>query len=300
MAIIKKISIKIGGEVGKYNTLPVDYLVNLAKHLQDLIQDIANYDLPSDEPIDLNNFKLELSKFGKGSAVPTFIFTHNVQNTIITDVEMQREVVTEKFSELMSISDVGDYLQLRKQYPEPAKRNKITHSLYEFVNSVGDSPASILDNRNKPLYKIRPFQKNIHDKIITEIIKSEAEKKAPEKHIQLAKVEVIEGKARPKVLELFDRKYNHVEYAPEVIVVGEKIYELRFPLLCTMETEEGQIRIENKMLGIYAFGSTPDEAELMFSEEFDYLFERYNELADNKLTEDVKAIKSFLNHIIKK
>ena len=131
-------------------------------------------------------------------------------------------------------------------------------------------------------------------------INSEIRNRIPEKHFQLAKVEITEGKTKPIVVWLFDKKYHHVEFAPEVIIAGDKIYELKFPLLSTMDTEDGQIKIENKMLGIYAFGSTPEEAEQMFSEEFDYLYKRYNELSDVQLTEDVKAIKSFINHIIKK
>lgn len=135
------------------------------------------------------------------------------------------------------------------------------------------------------------------------IILSNAEDKTKpveEKYTQLARVEVTAGKVRPKVLELFDKKYNRVEFAPEVIMYGKKVYELRFPLLCTMDIVSDEVVIENQMLGIYAVGKTDDEAELMFSEEFDYIYTRYNELADDKLTDDVKAIKSYINHIVKR
>lgn len=300
MSTNNKIAIKIEGEVGKYQTLSIDYLINLAKNLQNLIKDIANYDLPSEEAIDLNNFKLELTDFKKSSSVPVFGFTHNVQNTLQSNVRSQRELVSQKFGELMSISDKSSYLDLMKLYPEPNRRNKITDSLYGFITSLGTSPATILDDNFKPVYKIQPFKKELHDQIVTGIVKDNESKRKLEKHIQLAKVEIIEGKAKPKVLELFDKKYSQVLFSPEVIIIGDKIYELKFPLLCTMDTEEGVIIIENKTLGIYASGNSPDEAEDAFNEEFDYLYTRYNELSDKKLTDDVKAIKSFLNHIVKR
>jgi hypothetical protein len=295
-----KIAIKIEGEIGKHQTLPIDYLINLAKHLQDLIGNIANYDLSSDEPIDLNNFKLELTDFKKGSSVPVFCYSHQIQNTLHSSVLSQRKIVSKKFDELMKISDKSKYLDLKKLYPEPIKRNKITDSLYDFVKSFGTSPATILDDKFKPIYKIKPFKKELHDEIVTEIIKIGEPKKPLEKHVQLARVEIMEGKVKPKVLELFDKKYSHVMFSPEVIIAGNKVYELKFPLSSTMETEEGMIIIENKFLGIYASGASPDEAEEAFNEEFDYLYTRYNELSDKKLTDDVKAIKSFLNHIVKK
>jgi len=93
---------------------------------------------------------------------------------------------------------------------------------------------------------------------------------------------------------------SHFVFAPEVITAGKKTYQLKFPLLSTMKPNKGRIEIENKMLGIYVYGATTEAAEQMFSEEFDYIVERYNGLPDSKLTTDVKAIKTFLNHIIKK
>ena len=84
------------------------------------------------------------------------------------------------------------------------------------------------------------------------------------------------------------------------IVHKDRRYEFRYPLLCTMDTIDDGIIIENPMLGIYVQGCNPDEAENMFSEEFDYIFNRYNELPDKKLTDDIRTIKDFLNHILKK
>ena len=299
MSTDKNITIKIEGEVGKYQTIPIDYLINLSKQLQNLLKDIAHYDLPSEEPIDLKNFTLELTDFKKGSALPSFCFTHKIQNTVASNVMAQREIVSERFSQLMAISDNSSYLELKNIYPENEKRAKIVNSLYKFVESFGTSPATVIDERNNSQYKIQPFKKEMLEQIVVPVIDIK-EKKKIEKHTQLAKVEVTEGKTgKPKVLELYDRKYSQVGFAPEIIFFNNKTYELKYPLLCTMDTEEGRVIIENKMLGIYASGETADEAEEEFNEEFDYLFTRYNELTNNELSEDVIAIKTSLNHIVK-
>ena len=149
------------------------------------------------------------------------------------------------------------------------------------------------------------FRTTVHDGII-EVPKNNSEKKNKEVKViimwdeQSEKKEVIEGTAKSNVPESLENKYN-LQFAPEAIVVNkDKKYELKFPLLCSMDIEDGQVSIENKMLGIYVYGASYDEAVQKLSEEFDYVYNRYNELSDVQLTEEVIAIKSFLNHIVKK
>lgn len=300
MENIQKITLKIEGEIGKHNTIPVDYLVKLAVKLQNLILDLAKYDLPTDEPIDLNNFKLELSDFKTGSSVPSFVYSTSIQHTTISTIDEQRELVTNKFNNLMSVATNGNYLSLNEYYPEPVKRNPIANSLYEFVDSFKNVPVSVIDEQNRIIYRIKAFPKEMRDKVVTNIKENEKEKTTSNKTVQLARVEISEGKSKPKVLNLFDKKYNQIQFAPEVIIHNDKIYDLKFPLLSSMDTIDNITKIENLMLGIYAIGNTPDEAEAMFAEEFDYIYSRYNELDDDKLTADVQSIKSFINFIVKK
>ncbi|MEP7323400.1 MAG: hypothetical protein ABI761_15855 [Saprospiraceae bacterium] len=116
---------------------------------------------------------------------------------------------------------------------------------------------------------------------------------------QLARVEFKEGQISPVIIELFDKKYNHVEYSTSTIVCTERIYELKFPLLSTMDKSDDKVTIENSFLNIYAMGGNLTEAEAEFAEDFDYLFTRYNELGEDQLTDNVKVVKAFLNHIVK-
>ena len=122
------------------------------------------------------------------------------------------------------------------------------------------------------------------------------------KKYQFAKVLVTRDKKEvvtsQKVVELFDQRVN-ADYSTDTIVGGETVYELNYKIHCTLDTVDGIIQIENDMLGIFGQGVSLDEAEKSFGEEFDYIYNRYNELPDKKLTKDVLAIKKLLNLFVK-
>ncbi|MBW8050667.1 MAG: hypothetical protein FVQ77_10090 [Cytophagales bacterium] len=89
-----------------------------------------------------------------------------------------------------------------------------------------------------------------------------------------------------------------LDYAPEKIVTGANVYYLRYPLRCLFEKEDNYFIIKSELIDIIGTGETEDEAEQNFAEEFDFIYHRYNELPDNKLSERIKVIKTFLNYIV--
>src|SRR5205814_973388 len=113
----KGISIQISGELGRFNTLPIDALIKIADSLQNLLITIAKSDVDSNNPIHLDDFKIELSGFRHGSAVPQFLFTPRVQ-TSIGNVDSQRALVSKKFDKLMSLSNKADYIKINNLYPD--------------------------------------------------------------------------------------------------------------------------------------------------------------------------------------
>lgn len=130
----KGLSLKIEGELGKNQTLSVDSLIKIAQSLQELVISIAKYDLPIDEAIDLNNFKIELTDFKKGSAIPTFALTQKVFPVTTSDYLQQRKEVGKKLNSLLSITDKGSYNDLKEFYPEQIKRNELVDKLYNFYH----------------------------------------------------------------------------------------------------------------------------------------------------------------------
>ncbi|PWV56473.1 hypothetical protein [Chitinophaga sp. S165] len=109
-----------------------------------------------------------------------------------------------------------------------------------------------------------------------------------------------QGKKQSAQLNELNKKQSAMlSYAPDMIVSGHRIYSFHSPLSSEVRFEDEYAIIENESLGIIATGRTQHEAEQLFAMEFDYIFQRYNELSDQQMSERIKAIKSMLNTIVK-
>lgn len=290
-----QIKIKIEGEIAKNQSLPIDFFVTLSKNLQNLISNIARYDVPSDKNIDLKNFKLDLVDFKKGSAIPVFQYSNDGEENLFTTIEEQREIVNTKLNNIFEISTNDKYEKLIEVYPEPEKRIAIVSELYNFVSNLKGNKATISFNDDKS-YRIKNFKKETKDYLIP--INSNEEDEL--KEIQFAKVEVSKKnkKYKTKIIEMYDKRFKNIDYAPEYIETENYYYKFKFPLNCKIDKKDQTFTLENDTIGIYSFGRSEDEAEINFNEEFDYIFKRYNEIDDKNLTEDVKFIKLYLNNLI--
>lgn len=294
----KGISLKINGELGKNQTLPVDALVKIAESLQELVLSIARYDLPSTEAIDLNCFKLELSDFKKSSAVPTFVLSHNGQ-LAISDIQKQKKEVSKRLNSLLEISDRGNYSELLEFYPEYFKRNEIVERLYNFTSSFNDSPVFIFEPGNtEEQYRPKKFKASIKKSLIVEVQKLKQENEI-ENAFATIKITKKGDKVHKKINEVIDPHQHSLSYSPEIINVDDKQYILAFPLRCLFEKEDDYYVINNELLGIIGTGITPDEAEINFNEEFDFLYLRLNSLKNDQLSKALLQVKSIINHYVK-
>lgn len=117
----------------------------------------------------------------------------------------------------------------------------------------------------------------------------------------LARVEIksSRGKDKVKTLELFEDVHNII-LPIDRLDFDDNIYIFKYPLYCELIHESEGYILENQQLGIFANGNTIEEAKLNFAEEFDFVFDRYNTLSNDKLTDDVINIKSYLNSILEK
>lgn len=296
------LNLRVEGEIGRYNTLPVEYLVKLAQNLQQLLQDIAQHQLEVDGAIDLSNFKIELSGFKIGSAIPEFKFTPRIKTVTSGDVIHQRRFVNDKFEGFLKIANIGNYDEIKSLIPQARTRNIIVQDLYNFTTTFGNSPFSVVELRRKritPIYKIHRFKTEVKEKLLTKITQSEELK---EEYDAVAKIKVIKRgeliKRIPK--DMFIGKHADTAYSTETIVYDHKIYILSFPLLCKLEKEEGYYVIQSEMLGIVGTGLTIDDAEQNFSEEFHFIYQRYNQLSEKEMSERIRRIKNILNSIVSK
>ena len=301
--LTKGLCIKIEGEIGKFQSLPIETLIKIGQSLQDLINNIARYDISSNQGIDLNNFKIELTGFGKSSAIPEFAFTKRIQPTI-NDYTKQRKTVNNKLGELFAVSDKGDYFEIKDIYPDNYKRNIIVENYYSFMNSFNQSPVSIVTSINgeksETVYRFNRFKKATKDKLITDIKDSKPEALH---EIGYGKVKrtikdgIVE---RSRVVEYYQPNEAILSHSPEIINLPDKQYILSSPLLCKFEKEDDYYIIKNEMIDIIGTGLTIDDAEANFNEEFDYIYKRYNSLPNKKLSDRLIKIKKILNLIVEK
>ena len=300
----KGVSFQIEGEMGRYNSLPIEALVKIVENLQQLIRNIALADITDASAIDLNAFKIELSAFRSGSAVPEFIFTPRVQQVITADIDKQREIVNQRFENLISISSSGQYDKIKAEYPNSQSRNGIVESLYDFSNSFGKSPVKIVniasDNKIVPLYPVNKISIETKNKLITQIIDSDNNESIEEIIFARQKRITKGSKSRVHTLEQYSpNKSISLSYAPDVIEIDVKKYILNFPLRCNLEHEDDYYLITCEMLDIIGTGLTEEEAEKNFNQEFDFIYTRYNELKDENLSIRIINIKKILQIVVK-
>ncbi len=285
------------------NSLPIDVLVKLAQDLQELVFTLAKYDLPTNESIDLNNFKIELVGFTKGSAVPKFAYSPRSENKTGINWQVHRNTVNDKLEKLVEVSDTGDYGKIIELYPEPIKRNPIVENLYSFVNSFGTAPVSFVEydevnEKITPIYKINRFKPAVKKELISEIKDFEEAVSETDEAVGKIKISKRDGKITRKIIDVYSGKKFSLEYAPDVIVTETKNYILKYPLRCLFEKEDDYYVIQSEMLGIIGTGLTEDEAEKSFTEEFDFIYDRLKTLDDNSLTNHNRLIKNILIQII--
>jgi predicted RNase H-like HicB family nuclease len=298
--LTKGLNLRIEGEIGKYNSLPIEHLIRLSENLQKLLQDIARYQLEIDGAIDLNNFKIELAGFKIGSAIPEFIFTPRVKTVTSGDIIEQRRFVNEKMDSYLKIADNGDYSEIKNLIPQVTVRNIIVEDLYGFTTTFGNSPLSVVrvvKGKIIPIYKINKFKSEIKDRLITKISESTDIK---EEYEAVAKIKVTKkhGKLIRSTKDVFDTKNGEPSYSFDVIVYEHKSYILAFPLRCKLEKEDGYYVIQSEMLDIVGTGKTIGDAEINFSEEFHFVYSRYNQLPNKKLSERLNRIKTRINSLV--
>jgi hypothetical protein len=299
----KGLSIKIEGELGKFKTLPIEALIRIAQNFQKLVHSIAELEIQTEGGIDLENFNVEISDFKKGSAIPEFVLTPRIKYTTGNDVDKQRDFVAGRVDKLLSIVNVGNYLELKKEYPEPYKRNIIVENLFGFTSSFGNAPVSfgsiIKGNKFKQTYKLHKFKEPVKKSLISEIKEVKKEESVfITKAVGNIEVKRKDGKLVTKVTSFFEDKHADLSYCTDTIVHKETVYELYSPLRCKLYKEDDYFLIESEQLGIIGTGLSEDEAEKNFAEEFNYIYNRYKELPDSKLSDKIKRIKKILQAIV--
>lgn len=297
--------IQIAGTIGQYNTLPIEILVKLMENMQSLLQNIAIACLDESENIDLNQFKVELSDFRAGSAVPKLKFTPRFQQKIVAaDFSKQRALVTKELEHLVTVSadprKLNEYLRVR--FKDVERRNNIVHLYHAFTNAAGNSPMTFVNNHIEPIYPVRRMTIGQRDALLIDVRQSEP---ITEHEMFFRKVQItrINGKVTGKSKILAEYMVNastEISYSFQSITNDGRTYELHDLLHCKVERdEEDAYIIKSEMLDIIGNGATEEEAAKSFEQTFDTLYIYTNQQNDESLEERPKRIKQLLQLLVR-
>lgn len=299
----KILSLHIGGEIAKNNSLPIDYFIDISKALQELILSLAVNDLTNDLSFDTNNFKIELCGFKEGSAVPQFKFSDKIVYTNGVNVLDQRKKVSESFERILGISDKGNFEDIIKLYPTPSVRNEVVERVFNYTNSFGNAPVEVINYTKSGkvinLYKNNKLKAEAKKKLQVDIIK---DKEKIEQYQAVGKLTVFKSKngTRTKINQVYKETDTDLSYAINKISIGKKVYYLNNILRNSIGEEDDFFVITSELLDITATGKTVNEAKECFAFEFDYIFTKYNELKDTECSSRILRIKNFLNLLVSK
>jgi hypothetical protein len=76
------------------------------------------------------------------------------------------------------------------------------------------------------------------------------------------------------------------------------VYEFTKELPCVLTSIKHGFSLENKQLGLFVMSKNYASVMRQFKDEFVHIYIRYNELPEDKLSEDVKRIKTALNELV--
>ena len=117
--------------------------------------------------------------------------------------------------------------------------------------------------------------------------------------INTSEKEKVKAKKKSKLAELKEDKKHSLSYSPEVIAVNSKKYILNFPLRCLFEKEDDFFVVTSELLDIIGTGISAEEAEKNFNEEFDFIYQRFTNMPDSRLSKRLKQVKNILGVYVK-
>lgn len=239
---------------------------------------------------------LKFESYGMAVSPNTVTYKHTIPN--IKQALTWKSASFETYKNFILEGDFNSKSYLTKVVKKysPIERKRIYKPLIDGIILNKKTTTKFGFGTNSPKKTlIKPKGSNYH--FLVPGIEKVQEDVNPDITTSMALVEIKEGKVNPKILELFAEIKNPV-FTFDKIEFDSTTYNIRYPIYCELIHEEDLYSLENKQLGIYAFGKTVEEAQGNFSEEFDYIFTRYNSLSDDELTKDVVTIKQFLNLIV--
>lgn len=298
----KELLLQVDGEEEKSHTLDWNILRNIGDSTQKLLQKLVQFSTETDFPPDL--FKLEFINLLPGSAIPDFRIV--AQQNLLYPLKNFYKTINSEFSYVMGCVNDGNFKKIADKYNEPAVRNQIIDSVFDFTNAAGTKPVNIV--RRAGINKFRTIAKVRHMTLKQKVMLHASVPESQFPVMGTTEIEAVgkfllkknsKGRITKKDVQLYTQKEAILSLKFDSIETDKRIYQFNNEVLFSMVNENKKsVTIENTALDIYAYGLTMEEAQQDLFEQFDYTFQRLNQVEDNKLSEHLLTAKKYINLIV--
>ncbi len=294
--------VRVAGKEEENHTISWELLKKIGDNTQNLIN--ALIDSTPYEILKLDQVKIIFVGFFKGSAVQGFRIP---ETPSLFAIKKEYNQLNKDFNFILNSVNDGDFQKIADKYKEPLLKNNVINAVYEFSNSVGTKPFTVVkrkvDDEYILLAKVRKMtikQKALLTVDIKEI-NLNRQSELTEAVGKLLLTKDSKGKISKKILHVYNQKEAELSLSFEHIETEKRIYHLKSPITFRITSDDNKsVTVENYLLDIYAFGKTMHEAKQDLFEQFDFTYRRLTQIEDDKLSSHLLDAKKYITLIVLK
>jgi hypothetical protein len=293
----KELLIQVAGKEEENHTISWEILRKIGDNTQKLIDTLVKSS--TEEGISTEHTKLIFVGFFPGSAVPAWKLDE--EPNLLFPIKKGVKSLNNDFNFVLHSIDEGNFQKIADKYNEPSVKNEVINAVFDFSNSVGTKPFSIVKRDSKDITKFKPLAK-VRKMTIKQKGLLTVKIDTPKVDIEKEAIEAV-GKfiISKKLSHLYTQKEAVLSLTFDSIETEKRFYQLKGKLSFEITNDDKKsVVVENQLLDIYAQGSTMLEAEQDIFEQFDYTYRRLTEIDDKKLSRHLLDAKKYITLIVDK
>ena len=302
----EEILFRVAGEKQKDHSLSWEIFKKIGDSTQALINKLAKYSTLelNFSPSDLN---LVVTGFYAGSSIPAMRISNDKAS--LFDKKPFLRALNTNFSEILENVNDGNYQAIADRYNTPEVKNDIIDAVYNLTNAAGTTPFQIVHRSPNDPTKFLPIAKVRYMKIVQrDALKVEVPSittNALATEIEAVGQMILKvsqkGRKSTKVKQLYTGKTTALSLRFDSIETQKRIYLLKGEQYFSFveDPKKHWVSIENIILDIYAHGETMALAQEDLFDQFDYTYQRLNQIPDNQLSAHLLDAKNYINMIVR-
>lgn len=301
VSLVDGIYLRVDGEEEKSHKIQWEILKKIGDNTQRLISAVVKYS-SKEYYIEESELKIEFKGFYKGSAISEFVLPN--RTNLIFDNKDAYTNLNSNLSTILYNLSTGDFLAIANMYPDNKVKNEMIDVVYEFSNSAGSKPFSVVkpesNNKFQQLGTLRKISSSQRKLLKVKIVESANQEIVESKAIgKIVLKSAPGGKTTRKITHIYSQKEGMFSLKFDSIETKTRVYTLNYEVLFVVREEKKNfISFENTILDIYACGKNVNEAEGDIFDQFDYTYQRLNEFDDSMLSSHLLNAKTYINMLV--